>query len=64
MTIIEYRTATADNPENLDTAVNRLIEAGFQPLGIPLVIQIPGAHLMMQTTVKYKQSPDEVSTSV
>ena len=67
MTIIEYQTATGDNPQHLDAAVKPLIKAGVQPLGIPIVIEAFGgsqSHLIIQTMVKYQQSAEEVSESV
>jgi hypothetical protein len=67
MTIIEYQTATGDNPQHLDAAVNLLLKAGFQPLGTTIVIESFGgsqSHLIIQTMVKYQLSGEEISSSV
>ena len=38
MKITEYKTAKGDSADSLDTAVNTLIAAGFQPYEPPYVV--------------------------
>jgi len=53
--ISEYKTVQADNLQNLDAAVNRLIKDGFQPYGNLIVLAIGGqvvSTLIAQPMVK------------
>jgi hypothetical protein len=41
MKITQYQTAYGNNPRELDEAVNRLINGGWQPFGSPYAMDNP-----------------------
>ena len=72
MKIVEYRTATADDWEGLDKAVNALLAQGYQPYGNPYscagVSQGAGgagqlAQAMVRGGMQLPLDPPQVATS-
>jgi len=57
--ITEYLTARDSNIKDLDIAVNKLIQQGFQPFGSPYVTE-GNEFLACQAMVKYIEKPESV----
>jgi hypothetical protein len=53
MNIVEYKTVSAISSKELDYAVNRQIQLGYQPLGSPYVAGSGSAQALYQALAKF-----------
>jgi len=49
----DYKTIVADNNQELDTKVNKLLKDGWQPYGKLIVIMFNNCPTFFQTMVQY-----------
>ncbi len=55
--VIDYKTTHAREPDHLDFQVRDLMQKGWEPVGLPAVVQESGRSPMFtQTMIKYEEA--------